>query len=169
MKFSCRGWQIKQTVHSLQARQPLSSSPPKNFRLHWFRETSKPWHCISVSQTDMVPWIDCWHLSLMKLSIKGGPWCSCRHITSAAWYVKSSTAQIAPHLPLYLICKRPTLGVFIPSKRTSKPVKDSWMTVLWNSMRYCPCMLWMKRICPTNSTENTVNLSAFEWLDWSFE
>ena len=136
VRFPCRGWQIKQTVQlSLQARQPLSSIPPKTLRVHWLRETSNPWHCIWINQTNTVPWIDCGHLSLMKLSFKGGPWCSCRHNTSADWYVKSSSAQITPHLPLYLNCTWPTLGVFIPNKRTSKPMKDSWMTVLWYSMR----------------------------------
>lgn len=141
--LACSGWQIKQTVHSLQAPQSVLLTPPKTLRLHWSREASNPWQFIWANQVFFAPWVECGHFLLRKLSFKGGPCCSCRHITSADRYDKSwYTAQITPHVPLYLTCKWPTLGVFIPNKRTSKPMKDGWMTVLWIIVRYCVQCEW---------------------------
>ena len=146
--LACSGWQFKQTTHMLQA--PQFSTPPKNLRLHWSREASNPWQFIRANQVFFTPWIEGGHFLLRKLSFKGDPWCSCRHITSPDRYVKSWCAvQTAPHVPLYLTCKWPTLGVFIPNRRTSKPVKDGWMTVLWISVRYCTGSVRMKPICLT--------------------
>lgn len=131
-----RGWQIKHTLQYLgvQPLQYSGSSIPQPLWGHWSMESSDPWQFKSDSQTLSAPWLVAVHSLFENLCFTGAPWCSWRHITSADRYVKSCTAQIVPHVPLYLICTWPTWGVSIPNKRTStSAVKVSWKTnVLWS-------------------------------------
>lgn len=106
VKLACCGWQIKQTEQTWQAPQSMSSILPKTLRGHWSREASNPWQFITVNQVVFVLWIECGHFLLRKLSFKGGPRCSWRHITSANRYVHcGDNMQITPHVPLYLTSK----------------------------------------------------------------
>ena len=119
--INSRGWQIKHTLQNLGV-QPLQYSGPIIPQPLWGHSSmvsSFPWQFKSDNHTLSAPWLVAVHSLFENLCFTGGPWRSCRHITSADRYVKSCTAQIVPHVPLYLTCTWPACDVSIPNKRTS--------------------------------------------------
>lgn len=123
--MSC-GWQIKHTLQwrGVQPRQYSESSLPQPLWGHSSTEFSNPWQFRLDSHTLSAPRLVAVHSLFMKLYFVGDLWPSCLHITFPVWYVRCRPAQIVPHVPLYLTCTWPALGVSIPTKRTSTSVKN---------------------------------------------
>jgi len=123
--LASRGSQIKQTLQYLgvQLLQYSRSSIPQPLWGHSSMDSSYPWQFKSDSHTLSAPWLVAVHSLFENLCFTGGPWRSWRHITSADRYVSCCTAQIVPHVPLYLTCTWPACDVSIPNKRTSTSVK----------------------------------------------
>ena len=123
--MSC-GWQIKHTLQwrGVHPRQYSESSLPQPLWGHSSTEFSNPWQFRLDSHTLLAPRLVAVHSLFPKMFFIGGLRPSCLHITFAVWYGRPRHAQIVPHVPLYLTCTWPALGVSIPTKRASTSVEN---------------------------------------------
>ena len=136
---------------------------PQPLWAHSSTELSNPRQLRSDNQTISAPSFSAVHSLWTKLCLAGGPWPSCRQITSAVWNVKELLrAQIVPHVPLYLICTRPELGMSIPNNLTSTSERqydslddESRNTKQTALNRLLPCLPFLRQLTSHESSKQT--------------